>query len=143
MPKLRRTSQAGIDLIKRFEGLRLTAYKDSAGIWTIGYGHTGNVSKGQRLTEKQAEVLLKQDLKAAEHYVRRTKGLKQHEFDALVSLTFNIGGGAFLKSTLRKKLEAGQKLDVPAEFLKWRKAGGRVLKGLLRRRIAEAALFVG
>jgi lysozyme len=140
-----RTSQAGIDLIKRFEGLRLHAYICAAGVLTIGYGHTKSVRRGQQITEQQAEDLLREDLRHFEEAVERlvTVHLEQHEFDALVSFTFNVGEGALAKSTLLRKLNAGDKQDAAHEFGKWVKAGKVTLSGLVRRRKAEQALFEG
>ncbi len=136
-------SQNGLDLIKGFEGLRLSAYQDSAGVWTIGYGHTGNVKPGDRITQAQAEELLQKDTAWAQQAVRDQVKvpLSQGQFDALTSFTFNLGAGALEKSTLLKKLNAGDYAGAQAEFGKWVHAGGQVLQGLVRRRAAEADLF--
>lgn len=136
-------SQNGLDLIKGFEGLRLSAYQDSAGVWTIGYGHTGNVRPGDRITQAQAEALLQKDTAWAQQAVRDQVKvpLSQGQFDALTSFTFNLGAGALEKSTLLKKLNAGDYAGAQAEFGKWVHAGGQVLQGLVRRRAAEADLF--
>lgn len=138
-------SQNGLDLIKGFEGLRLSAYQDSAGVWTIGYGHTGNVKPGDRITQAEAERLLQQDTAWAQQAVRDQVKvpLTQGQFDALTSFTFNLGAGALEKSTLLKKLNAGDYAGAQAEFGKWVHAGGEVLQGLVRRRAAEADLFGG
>lgn len=140
-----RTSKAGIDLIKRFEGLRLHAYICAAGVLTIGYGHTKGVLRGQQITEQQAEDLLREDLRHFEEAVERLVlvHLEQHEFDALVSFAFNVGEGALAKSTLLRKLNAGDKQDAAHEFGQWVKAGKVTLSGLVRRRKAERALFEG
>jgi len=138
-------SQNGLDLIKGFEGLRLSAYQDSAGVWTIGYGHTGNVQPGDRITQAQADDLLQKDTAWAQQAVRDQVKvpLSQGQFDALTSFTFNLGAGALEKSTLLKKLNAGDYAGAQAEFGKWVHAGGEVLQGLVRRRAAEADLFGG
>lgn len=140
-----KTSPLGVALIKQFEGLRTCAYLDAAGIWTIGYGHTGEgVRSGVRVDAAQAEALLHEDLAAAEEAVRAlvTQPLAQPSFDALVSFVFNLGAAAFGGSTLLRKLNAGDLEGAAAEFERWRYAGGRVLPGLLRRRIAERTLFL-
>ena len=140
-----KTSALGIALIKQFEGLRTCAYLDAAGIWTIGYGHTGEeVRSGARIDAAQADRLLRQDLGVAEEAVRAlvTAPLAQASFDALASFVFNVGANAFAGSTLLRKLNAGDPEGAAAEFERWRYAGGRVLPGLLRRRIAERTLFL-
>lgn len=139
-----KTSQAGVNLIKSFEGCRLTAYQDSAGVWTIGYGHTSGVKKGMTITEAQAEAYLKGDLGTAENAVngKVTYSIKQNQFDALVSFTYNVGSGNFGSSTLLKKLNQGDITGAANEFDKWNKAGGQVLEGLVRRRAAEKAMFL-
>lgn len=138
-----RTSQKGIDLIKQFEGYVLTAYKCPSGVWTIGYGHTDGVKRGQKITRKQAETYLKSDLKIYEDAVNKyvTAPLNQNQFDALVSFCYNCGVGAFKSSTLRKKLNAQNYDGAAQEFARWNKSGGKVLSGLTRRRAAEKALF--
>lgn len=138
------TSQAGIDLITSFEGCRLTAYQDSVGVWTIGYGHTSGVYQGMTITEEEAIAFLRQDLKTAENAVNNnvTYGINQSQFDALVSFTFNVGTGNFSSSTLLKKLNAGDVNGAADEFDKWIYAGGQVLEGLVRRRAAEKQMFL-
>ncbi|XRD77515.1 lysozyme [Dyella marensis] len=139
------TSALGVALIKQFEGLRTCAYLDAAGIWTIGYGHTGDdVRSGFRIDAAQADALLRKDLGTAEEAVRAwvTQPLAQPSFDALVSFVFNVGATAFAGSTLLRKLNEGDMEGAAAEFERWRYAGGRVLPGLLRRRIAERTLFL-
>jgi lysozyme len=142
----RRTNAAGIALIKRFEGLRLEAYLCPAGVWTIGYGHTGNnVLPGSKITEHQANAILDVDLDKFERGVEALLPgvpLTDNEFAALVSLSFNIGLSRFEKSTLREKLLLRDKPGAAAEFLKWRLAAGKVLPGLVKRRAAERALFL-
>lgn len=135
--------QQGLELIKSFEGLELTAYLCPADVWTIGYGHTKTVKAGMRITERGAEELLKQDLAwvetAIDTYV--TVALTQPQYDALCSFIYNVGGGAFRKSTLLKKLNAGDYEGAQGQFKRWNKASGKVLKGLTRRRTAEQELF--
>ena len=136
-------SDSGVDLIKNFEGLRLSAYQDSGGVWTIGYGHTGGVKAGDRITQGQAEALLRQDTGWAQDAVRQQVRvpLTQDQFNALTSFTFNLGAGALRDSTLLSKLNAGDYAGAQAEFGRFVHAGGRVLQGLVRRRAAEADLF--
>jgi len=143
-----KTSQAGIDLIKQFEGVRLESYVCPAGILTIGVGHTSaagppKVVPKMKITYQEANEILARDLVKYESAVDRlvTVPLSQNQFDALVSFTFNVGEGALAKSTLLKKLNAGKYSEVPAELMKWTKGGGRELPGLVRRRRAECALW--
>lgn len=144
-----RTSPRGIDLIKKFEGLRLDAYICPAGVLTVGYGHTSAagapaVKPGMLVSREEAERILKADIDTFEDGVEKLVAgvnLNTCQFDALVSLAFNIGLGAFKKSTLLKKVKAGEFDAVPAQFMRWNKAGGRELEGLTRRRRAEAALW--
>lgn len=137
-----KTSQRGINLIKQFEGLRLTAYKCPAGVYTIGYGHTRGVKRGMKITEEEASAFLTADLRNSEKAVERYDSVyhwNQNEFDALVSFTFNCGS-ANLRSLLRNGRRNRSQI---AETLPlYRKAGGKVLKGLERRRAAEKALFL-
>lgn len=139
-------SQQGIDLIKRFEGFSPVAYLCPAGVWTIGHGHTADVHEGDSIDRDTAEDYLREDLESAEgavgKYVRVP--LKQWQFDALVSFTFNLGAGNLYNSTLLKKVNRNP--DDPTirrEFEKWVYAGGRVLPGLVERRKAEADLYFG
>lgn len=136
-------SQKGIDLIKQFEGCKLTAYKCPSGVWTIGYGHTKGVYEGQKITQKQAEKFLKEDLKAFEKGVNKCVlvSINQNQFDALVSFAFNCGTGAFSKSTLLEKLNQKDYTGAAREFLRWNKSNGVILNGLVRRRNAERKLF--
>ena len=139
-------SSKGKDLIISFEGIRLSAYKCPAGVWTIGVGSTQPpVKAGQKLTKSQAMARFDKDLVQFENGIDSMVKvpLKQNQFDALVSFAFNVGLGALGKSTLLKKLNAGQYDAVPAELMKWTKAGGKELPGLVRRRRAEAALWRG
>jgi len=137
-------SQKGIELLKQLEGVRLVAYLDVAGIPTIGYGHTKNVEMDDVITLERAEALLREDLNEAELCVERQVyfGLAPHQFDALVSLVFNIGVNAFRRSTLLKKLDKMDILGAADEFLRWNKAGGKVSKGLTKRRKIERDVFL-
>lgn len=137
-------SQAGIDAIKDYEGVRLKAYDDGVGVWTIGVGHTKGVKRGDEITMTQADEFLRTDLADAEKAVntRVTVPLTQGQFDALVSFVFNLGSGAFMASTLLKKLNARDYDGAADEFLRWNKAGGRVLAGLVKRRISERIMFL-
>lgn len=138
----RRIGQAGLALIKQFEGCRLIAYQCSAGVWTIGYGHTAGVHKGMKITQTQADEYLKQDVAKFEKYVNNpsyvpfTDKLNQNQFDALVSFAFNLGQGNV------KKLCTGRVMNqIPSAMQQYCKAAGKTLPGLQRRRKAEAALY--
>lgn len=140
------TSAAGIDLICSFEGLELKAYDDSVGVWTIGYGTTVingvKVKKGDTCTLEQAKSYMASDLKKFETAVNKvTVPLNQNQFDALVSLTYNIGTNAFADSTLLKKLNAEDYKGAAAQFDVWVKAGGKRVQGLVNRRAIERKLF--
>ena len=136
-------SQRGLDLIRRFEGLELCAYRCPAGVWTIGYGHTGpDVEPGLTITADRAQELLRADLLRFEEGVAKSAGdCTQGQHDALVSFAFNLGLGALRSSTLLKKHRAGEHRLAAAEFARWIHAGGRKLPGLVKRRAAEAALY--
>ena len=141
-----KTSQAGVNLIKSFEGVQYTAYVCPAGILTIGYGHTGpDVFPGQHYSDQQAEVVLRKDLQKFEDAVSRhvKVPLNQHQFDALVSFVYNIGEGAFSESTFLRRLNACEDPCIVAkeELPKWNKGGGKILAGLSRRRSSEIELF--
>ncbi|ECW4903008.1 lysozyme [Citrobacter freundii] len=143
------TSEKGIALIKEFEGCKLTAYQDSVGVWTIGYGWTQpvdgkSIRAGMTIKQETAERLLKTGLVSYESDVSRLVkvGLTQGQFDALVSFTYNLGARSLSTSTLLRKLNAGDYAGAADEFLRWNKAGGKVLNGLTRRREAERALFL-
>lgn len=143
------TSEKGIALIKQFEGCKLTAYQDSVGVWTIGYGWTQPVDgkairSGMTIKQETAERLLKTGLVSYESDVSRLVkvDLTQGQFDALVSFTYNLGARSLSTSTLLRKLNAGDYAGAANEFLRWNKAGGKVLNGLIRRREAERALFL-
>jgi lysozyme len=140
-------SPKGIEKIKGYEGLSLTAYPDpgtGGRPWTIGHGHTLGVQKGDVITREQAEKFLHEDL--APVYLTIESNVKvpltQGQFDALCSFIFNVGSGNFVKSTLLKKLNAGDTAGAAAEFVRWNRAGGKVLTGLTRRREAERELFL-
>ena len=129
------------DLIKRFEGLRLEAYRCAAGVWTIGWGHTAGVTAGMRITEAQAERLLDEDLRPV--VAALPPGLSENQRAALASLCFNIGVSAFLRSTIRRKVCANPAdPSIAAEFLRWKYSRGRELPGLLKRRRAEAEVYM-
>lgn len=138
-------SEEGVALIRYFEGCRLDAYLCPAGVWTIGYGHTRDVSEGDVIDQEQAEALLIEDLEEFEGYVTALcqRSLEQCQFDALVSWVFNLGPGNLKSSTLLRRLNAGDLGAVPDEIRRWNKAGGRVLSGLVKRREAEALMFQG
>ena len=142
-------TKEGIELIKRFEGCKLSAYRCPAGVWTIGYGHTQGVYQGQEITREEAERLLASDLAKFETGVRHilgasATGMRENKIDALVSLAFNIGLGAFKNSTLVKKIKQADGVEaVCRQFLRWRFVGKRTSKGLLRRRVAEAERYSG
>jgi lysozyme len=141
---MRHTSIIGISLIKRFEGLSLSTYQCPAGINTIGYGHIIKPHEQfSIITEQQAEELLVQDLVKAEQAVSRniSVSLTECQFDALVSFTFNVGGGALQRSTLRQKVNSDEHDTVPAEFMRWVWAGGKKLPGLIKRRQLEGEVY--
>ncbi|WP_425056699.1 lysozyme [Pseudomonas abyssi] len=138
-----RVSQQGLALIKEHEGLRLDAYLCPAKVWTIGYGHTGGVQNGQRITAGEAERLLLADLQRFEQAVNLgvKVPLTQGQFDALASFAFNVGVGAFRESTLLRLLNHGDYQGAARQFDRWVYGGGQVLPGLVNRRADERALF--
>ena len=146
----REVNERGLALVRSFEGLRTDAYRCPAGVWTIGYGHTGDVLPGQRITAEQAERMLRDDLAACAQQVEEliSVPLTDCQFAALVSFTFNAGAGALRGSTLRRLLNTGDYGCVPTELAKWVKAldprtGQRVpLPGLVRRRATEGELWL-
>jgi lysozyme len=144
--KRRAISDKGIDIIKRFEGFSPTVYFCPAGYPTIGYGHVvldhEDFSKG--VSKRQAETLLKKDAQIAERAVLRliSVPLTDGQFDALVSFTYNLGGGALQRSTLRHVINRGDHHDVPRQLMRWVWAGGKKLNGLIRRRKAEVDLYM-
>lgn len=135
-----RVSDICFEKIQEFEGLRLTAYKCPAGIWTIGFGHTKEVKMGQTITKAQAETLLRGDLLPCEEYVRGLNlELTQGQFDALVDFCFNLGTAALQRSTLLQKVRTkADEQTIRGEFAKWVNAGGVRLQGLVKRRAWEA-----
>jgi lysozyme len=146
-------SQSARHITESFEGVKLVAYQDSRGVWTIGYGHTAGVYEGMTCTQEQADIWLAQDIAWAESVVNRDVhvALTQNEFDALVDFVFNCGSGNFEHSTLLKDvdrflsdgvLDAQEQAKILADFEMWDKSGGKELAGLLRRRRAEGNLFV-
>ena len=142
-------SNLGVDLICGFEGKRLVAYDDGVGVWTIGFGTTIypngiKVKKGDTCTEAQAKSYMAHDLKKFEQAVNGAVNipLNQNQFDALVSLAYNIGTGAFNKSTLVKKLNAGDIRGAADQFDVWINAGGKRMQGLVNRRAREKALYL-
>lgn len=148
---MRHVTDEGLALIKRFEGFSAMPYLCPAGWWTIGWGAARDLN-GQHITaaappvtEEEAESLLRRDVGIAERAVLRLIAvpLADGQFDALASFTFNLGAGALQRSTLRRKVNQGEHEDVSDEFRKWVWGGGRKLLGLMRRREAEAALYVG
>ena len=143
-------SDEGFDIIKKFEGCELEAYKCAAGVLTIGYGHTKDVQEGDKWTEEKAEFMLWRELEEEyEHYVNSlvTVPMNQCQFDALVSWVYNLGPANLKSSTLLKTLNLGNYNGVPEQIMRWNKAtvdGERkVLAGLTRRREAEALMFEG
>lgn len=142
-------NQASIDLIKEFEGLSLDAYRCPAGVLTIGYGHTSaagdpEVTAGMTIGEDRAEAILRRDLLKFEQAVDRAvkRPMTDNQRGAFVSLCYNIGAGAFSKSTAVKRFNAGDAVGAAEALTWWNKAGGKVLRGLVRRREAERALFL-
>lgn len=144
-----RTNEAGKALIKRFEGCRLSAYKCPAGLWTVGYGFTTRpdgspVQAGDKLTQSEADAQFDAILPRYERLTAEyTQGaeLDENQFSALVSFVYNVGGAAFFRSTLRRKILRGDFAGVAAEFARWTRAGGRELAGLVARRHEEKLLF--
>lgn len=142
-------NDASLDLIKDFEGWRAKAYKDAVGVWTIGYGHTSmagdpKVVAGMVISKKEGEAMLQKDLqkyaKAVDDAVNVT--LTDNQFGALVSFCYNVGPTNFRKSSVLRYVNAGNFKGVPARLKLWNKAGGKVLRGLTRRRVAEGKLFL-
>jgi lysozyme len=138
-------SKAGLALTESFEGVRLVAYQDQVGRWTIGYGHAEGVHEGDTCTQEQAEQWLEQDVQWAESVVNNhvTIPLTQTQFDALVDFVFNVGSGNFEHSSLLELVNTGDFEQAAQQFEKWSHAGGVVVAGLLRRRIAEEQEFSG
>jgi lysozyme len=143
-----RISRSGLEKIQQHEALRLTAYKDVAGKWTIGWGHLIQPHEshliGATITHEQATELLRQDLARMEKAVNELVKvpITGNQYDALVSFVFNVGVNNFRKSTLLRKLNAGDYQGAALEFPRWKFAGGQVQAGLLARRAAEQSLFM-
>ena len=146
----RQINEAGRALVKQFEGYRAEAYRCPAGVWTIGYGHTGGVKRGYTVTPEQAEALLASDLSRAGLEVERlvTVPLSDNQFASLCSFDFNLGASTLANSTLLKRLNAGNYAAVPGELAKWvkvrdpRTGRKKTMAGLVKRRAAEAELWV-
>ncbi len=145
----RRINDAGLAVIKRFEGCKLSAYQDVADVWTIGYGHIAGVSAGMTITQAQAEQFLRDDIAATENAVDAATGdarTTDNQFSAMAVLAFNIGAGSFKTSSLLKDHRAGNYEQAADDFLKWDKAhvNGQlqVVNGLLNRRRAERELYL-
>jgi lysozyme len=138
-----RISEEGLALIRDYEGLALTAYLCPAGVWTIGFGHTKGVKKGDTCTKEQAELWLREDVRDAEAIVDASVDvpLTQGQYDALVSWVFNLGGVRLGASTLLRMLNQGDYKGAAAQFDRWVYAGKERLPGLIKRRAAERALF--
>ena len=138
-----RASSTLIAAIKKFEGVRLTAYQDSVGVWTIGFGHTAGVKKGDKITEYQAEQFLREDLKKFESVADKCKRITtQGRYDAILDFIYNCGPSNWNSSTLKKYIEAGKAVwEIQEQFLRWVNAGGKKLGGLVARRIWEANRF--
>lgn len=138
-------STAGLNLIKQYEGCKLYAYRDAVGIPTIGYGHTKGVKMGQAITQQQADKFLREDCADAERALNKLGiNFRQEQFDALVSWVFNLGVMRLADSTMLKRIKANEADEaITDELVKWKKAGGVVLLGLMRRRCSEANMFLG
>ncbi len=136
-------SENGLELIKKFEGCETTAYQDSVGVWTIGFGHTKGVEEGQTCSIEDAESMLADEMDEYEGYINNMVkvDLQQHEFDALVAWVYNLGPTNLGESTMLKVLNGGQFDRVPDEMNRWTRAGGKILEGLVRRRQAESLMF--
>ena len=135
-----------IGLIKKWEGLRLTAYQCSAGVWTIGYGSTGpGIAKGVTWTQAQADKRLDDDLRrfAGGVFAAVSRPATPAQLGAMISLAYNIGIGAFRSSTLLRKFNAGDVIGAGDQFLRWNRAGGKVIEGLTNRRRDELAVYSG
>ena len=138
-----KASQTLINAIKKFESCALTAYQDTAGVWTIGYGHTAGVKRGDRCTLYQAEQYLKEDLAKFEAVANRVKLLStQGKYDAVLDFIYNCGQANFNASTLKKYIEGNRKTwEIQEQFLRWVNSGGKKRGGLVSRRIWEANRF--
>lgn len=143
--KLMKTSNQGKNLIKEAEGLRLEAYLCPAGVPTIGWGHTKGVKMGQHITVQQAEDLIVEDIAPIERLLNSMKiNFRQEQFDALVSWIFNLGEGKFKGSTMYQRIVGNARdEEITDQMVKWINASGRPIPGLMKRRVAEANLFIG
>lgn len=139
----RRIGPKGLALVKQFEGLKLKSYRCPAGVWTIGYGSTGeHVRPGFTITEPEAEALLREDLDRFERGVVALAGkMTPGQFSSLVAFSFNVGLRAFENSTLLRKHLAGDYAGAAEQFARWARGGGKILPGLVKRRAAERALY--
>jgi lysozyme len=139
----RRLNEVGLELLKKWEGCKLKSYKDVGGVWTIGYGHTRTARANMTITQEEADRLLREDLSVfADNVEKAVKvPLSDNQFAALVVFAYNVGQGAFNKSTLLRKLNAGEFESVPTELLRWNKVKGVVVNGLTNRRKGEAELW--
>jgi lysozyme len=136
-------NDAGRKIIETYEGCKLEAYRCPAGIWTIGFGHTGDVLPGMKVTQHQADTVLEYDLERFESAVGKLcPQANANQFSALVCFAFNVGVDALKSSTLLRKFLAGDVSGAAEEFLKWTHAAGKELPGLVKRRAAERALFL-
>lgn len=138
-------NQNGLNLIKAFEGCKLTSYKDGGGILTIGYGHTGpDVLENQIITQEQADTFLKNNILEFESGVTKLvkSSINENQFSALVSFAYNLGLGALKRSHLLERVNESKFTEAANEFLKWDTDGGKIVKGLTRRRRAEVKLFL-
>jgi lysozyme len=138
-------SKEGLSLIKKFEGCELEAYLCPAGVWTIGYGHTKDVKEGDKINKEEADYLLQEEMIEYESYINDfvEVPLNQNQFDALCSWVYNLGPTNLKNSTMLRVLNEEKYADVPQEIKRWNKAGGEVLDGLIKRREAEAKMFLG
>ncbi|EDS6807332.1 lysozyme [Salmonella enterica subsp. enterica serovar Legon] len=139
-----KTSDNGRAFIRAREGVKLAAYQDGGGVWTIGYGHTRGVKQGQVINHEQADEFLNNDLRQVESCIseRVTVPLNQNQFDALVSFVFNVGRQAFSDSTLLKKLNEGNYRAAADQFTRWVYDNDQFVQGLYNRRVAERDLFL-
>lgn len=142
-PSMLRPSIGCKAFIKRFEELRLKAYQDQGGVWTIGWGHTGGVQMGDLITQEQAESFFKNDLSEPARVLAAEKGVElyQHEYDALVSFIYNVGAAQWSTSTMRRALKIGRHDLAADEFKRWNKVKGKISRGLARRRHEEEMMF--
>jgi lysozyme len=136
-------SENGLAFIREWEGCELTAYKDGGGVWTIGVGHTAGVKPGQRISQLEADELLRLDVEDHDISPYLKAETEQREFDAMSSLAFNIGLERFRNSTVLKRHNLGNRIGAANAFLMWRYDNGKAVKGLLRRREAERKLYLG